>query len=72
MYAYGLGTEVDRIQAYMWFEIAAALGDRDANFNREELEPTMQADEIAAAGDLAEQWLEKFAAQHPEVPIDRE
>jgi hypothetical protein len=72
MYANGLGTEVDRIQAYMWFEIAAALGDRDANFNREELEPTMQADETTAASGLAEQWLDKFAALHPDVPIDRE
>lgn len=72
MYAHGLGTDLDRTHAYMWLEIAAMLGDRDANFNREELEPAMQADEIAAANELADQWLDKFAAQHPEVPIHRD
>jgi uncharacterized protein len=72
MYANGLGTDVNRSRAYMWLEIAAMLGDSDANFNREGLEPTMEADDITAARSAAIEWIEKFAALHPEVPIERQ
>lgn len=72
MYANGLGTDVDRTRAYMWLEIAAMLGDSDANFNREGLEPAMTADEVSAADTAAAEWIEKFAALHPQVPIERQ
>ncbi len=72
MYANGLGTDVDHTRAYMWLEIAATLGDSDANFNREELEPAMEAEEVAAAGTAATEWIDRFAALHPEVPIERQ
>lgn len=47
----------DRIEAHMWFNIAALTGAGEAIRLRRELAQEMSADEIATAQRLARQWL---------------
>jgi TPR repeat protein len=61
MYAHGRGVQQDLVKARMWFDIAAANGEKTANDNRTIIATHMNADEIAEAGKLAREWLEKHA-----------
>jgi TPR repeat protein len=57
MYASGRSVELDRVAAHMWFNIAAAKGEREAVQLRRELSQEMTSDEIAEAQRAAREWL---------------
>ncbi|MCH8073575.1 MAG: sel1 repeat family protein [Proteobacteria bacterium] len=58
MYSGGFGAAQDKVQAHKWFNIASEFGDYDAASKRDDLAGRMSADEIAAAAQLANTWLE--------------
>lgn len=60
LYRDGLGTAQDTIQAYMWFYLAAELGDRQAEHWQDELASSMTDDQIAEAENRAREWKEKI------------
>ena len=66
IYANGIGVEMDLVQAYRWYETGAKLGDSESHFDREELGPSMQPDEVAAAAEIARAWQAEFSAKHPD------
>lgn len=49
LYARGLGVDVDLVQSYKWFALAAQQGDRDAGKRRDEVAKAMKPDALAAA-----------------------
>lgn len=53
----GRSGEVDRVAAHMWFNLAAARGNRDAAQRRQEIAAEMTAIEIAEAQRLAREWV---------------
>jgi uncharacterized protein len=59
LYAKGQGVPRDDVQAYMWFELAAAQGDQSAANNREAAARRMTPDQIAEAQRLAHEWRAK-------------
>jgi TPR repeat protein len=65
LYAQGHGVQQDFVVAHMWFDIAAANGVHAAIENRSIIATKMSPSEIAEAGKLAQEWLQK----HP--PRDR-
>lgn len=56
----------DRVQAHMWYDLAAAYGSADAAYKRDQLARVMSADEIAEARRLARAWDD--AVRHDETP----
>jgi len=62
MYAIGFGAPLDPVQAHMWFAVAAALGDFNAEYERDELARMMSAEDLAKAEELARTWLANFEA----------
>jgi TPR repeat protein len=66
LYKSGIGVSQDYVQAYQWYETGAALGDQQSGFNREELETSLDAAQIATAKEAAKAWLEQFRASHPD------
>jgi hypothetical protein len=50
---------VDLVGAHMWFNIAAARGDRVAARHREEVAGEMSREEIAAALRAARDWISR-------------
>jgi uncharacterized protein len=61
LYAEGLGVPQDYVQAHMWFNLAAAIGDEVAKKNRDAVSSKMTPAQIAEAQKLAREWL----AAHP-------
>jgi TPR repeat protein len=61
LYAAGRVVARDLVAAHMWFNIAAAKGDRDAAVQRGEVAAEMTKDEIAQALAWARAWLEARA-----------
>jgi hypothetical protein len=55
----GKAGHVDLIEAHMWFNIAAARGDRLAARHREEVASEMSREEIAAALKAARDWISR-------------
>jgi TPR repeat protein len=53
----GRSGPVDLVEAHMWFNIAAAGGDRSAAEHRDELAREMTREEVAAALRAARQWV---------------
>ncbi len=62
------GVPKDDVQAYMWFNLAAAQGDEDAAFTdgrredaelRDKLAKSMTPDQIAEAQKLSREWAEQ-------------
>ena len=56
-YAYGLGIERDRVQAYKWYEIAMKYWGPLAVRAKDAVATEMTPEEIAQASNLANQWL---------------
>lgn len=59
MYADGNGVPQDDIQAYVFFNLAAAQGDKDAKKYREQIAERMTKEQIAEGQKLAREWLER-------------
>ena len=58
LYRSGRGVEQSGVEAYRWYAIAAKLGDMNAEFKLDEIAIDLSPDEIAAAEDSANAWLE--------------
>ena len=52
----GEGFPIDDVQAYVWFSLAGAQGDRDAVVMMEQLEKRLTPEEFARAQRLAREW----------------
>ena len=63
MYHKGQGVPQDYVQAHMWLNLAAALGDRlvrtEAAQNRDKVAGLMTREQIAEAQKLAREWKPK-------------
>jgi uncharacterized protein len=59
LYAKGEGVPRDDVQAYMWFELAAAQDDQSAANNRDAAARRMTPEQIAEAQRLAREWRPK-------------
>ena len=57
-YRSGLGVEQSAAEAYRWYAIAAKLGDMNAEFKLDEVAVDLSPEEVAAAGERANAWLE--------------
>ena len=55
----GRNGAVDMIAAHMWFNLAAAQGNRDAARYRQEIAGEMSAAEIAEAQRQAREWMRR-------------
>lgn len=66
----GFGTEVNLIEAYKWFAIAAKAGDKDAGNKRDVIANAIQPDQLEVAKTLVNDWkpLEIVQAAN-EVPV---
>jgi TPR repeat protein len=71
LYAQGHGVQQDFVAAHMWFDIAAANGEKSAIENRAIIATKMSPAEIAEAGTLAQEWLEKHRPEGRPVPPSR-
>lgn len=58
MYRSGRGVEPSAVEAYRWYSIAAKLGDMNAEYKRDEIAIDLAPEDVAAAEDLANAWLE--------------
>jgi TPR repeat protein len=63
MYVAGRGVASDLIQAYVWFDVAAANGDQDAVRRRGLLDWELTKKEFAEASKLAREYSEKYRAK---------
>lgn len=53
----GRNGDVDMIAAHMWFNLAAARGNRDAAVRRQEIAAEMTSAEVAEAQRQAREWI---------------
>ena len=56
MYTKGQGVQQDYVQAYLWFNLAAAQGDEGARKDRDILAEQMTLAQIGDAQRLAREW----------------
>jgi uncharacterized protein len=56
MYFMGQGVTRDLIQAYMWFDLAAAKGDRLKAELRDDFAKALTQEQIAEAQKLSREW----------------
>ena len=63
MYAGGAGVIQDWIQAYAWFDVAAASGNRDAVRMRNLVTRELTDEQFAEAVKLAREYSEKYRAK---------
>lgn len=59
MYQKGQGVSEDKVHAYMWFDLAARKGDKDAKSDRDSLGGTMTPAQVEEAKRLATDWKPK-------------
>ena len=59
MYVEGKGVPKDSVYAYMWWNIAAAGGDKVASESRDSVAKEMTASQIAKAEELARECVRK-------------
>ena len=59
MFAFGEGVPQDFVRAYLWFNIAAAQGDKTAQKGRDLIVSQMTPDQIAEAQRMAREWIAK-------------
>ena len=59
MYDNGLGVTQDYVQAHMWYNLAAAQGEKDTGEWRDSLAEEMTPEQIAEARRLAREWKPK-------------
>ena len=60
MYADGRGVPEDSVQAYAWFNIAAAQGDDSAEHGKKLIAESMTREQRARAQELARQYWEAY------------
>jgi uncharacterized protein len=58
-YARGQGVPQDYVTAYMWFDLSAAQGDKDAVIDRDAAARRMTPAQIADAQKRAQEWKPK-------------
>ena len=56
IYSFGLGDARDYVQAYLWFSLAVAQGQKQARESRDLLKEKMTLDQIAEAQRLTREW----------------
>jgi uncharacterized protein len=61
MYSNGEGVPEDNVLAYMWFNLAAAQGDEDAQRGKVMISENMTKEQIAEAQKLSREWLAKHS-----------
>jgi len=61
LYQFGAGVPKDYVVAYMWWNIAAGLGNQSSAGSRDQLEEDMSAEQIAEAQRLSREWMQKTA-----------
>lgn len=67
MYLYGLGTEKNYQQAYVWFQMAHLIGEREAERFRDAASSMLSREELASAKQAAEtQRIELGLEKKPE------
>ncbi len=59
MYVFGLGVKQDFVQAHMWYNLAAAQGEKLGRENRDLLAKQMTPAQITEAQKLAREWKPK-------------
>jgi TPR repeat protein len=59
MYAYGIGIPADNVQAYFWYDLAAARGERNAAEKRDLIAKKLTPEQLQAAQRLAQNWTPK-------------
>ena len=59
MYAYGIGIPADNVQAYFWYDLAAARGEENAAEKRDLIAKKLTPDELVEAQKLAREWKPK-------------
>jgi len=63
-YGHGMGVPKNRVQAYIWYDIAAQIdGDLGAGLKRDDLVEKMSAEEVSAAQKAALKWLGDFQSK---------
>ncbi len=63
-YGHGMGVQKDRVQAYIWYDIAAQIDDDlGAGLKRDDLVEKMSAEEVSAAQQAALKWLGDFQSK---------
>ncbi len=55
-YTKGVGTPVNLIEAYKWFDVAAKAGDKDAESKREIVSQALRPDQLDAAKNASSDW----------------
>jgi TPR repeat protein len=58
MYSFGRGVPQDYVQAYMWFNLAAAQGNEKASQNRNIVAKLMTCSDISKAQRMVHEWRE--------------
>ena len=58
MHANGQGVPEDDVLAYMWYNLAAAQGNEEAQYNKDIAESRMTREQIAEAQRLSREWIE--------------
>jgi uncharacterized protein len=56
MYAQGHGVPQDDVLAHMWFNLAAAIGEKSAVTDRDKAAAQMTPAQVAEAQKLAREW----------------
>ena len=59
LYSSGRGVSQDYVSAYMWFDLAAAKGNEEAEKSRDKITKRMTPGQIARAKKLADEWKRK-------------
>jgi TPR repeat protein len=59
MYGAGEGVPQDYVLAYMWFNLAAAQGQKGAKSARDEIAKRMTSEQVEEAQKLAREWKPK-------------
>ena len=59
MYAYGIGVPADNVQAYFWYDLAAARGEENAAEKRDLIAKKLTPDELVEAQKLVREWKPK-------------
>jgi TPR repeat protein len=59
MYHEGMGVPQNDVEAYKWFSIVAAEGNRDVLIGRDSIAKSMTSAQVVEAQSLAREWLKK-------------
>jgi len=60
MYLYGVGTAKDMVMAYVWFDLAASVGDAGAAKFRDAAAVQLTTPQLREASKLAEEYYDQY------------